>query len=328
MTDAVEVRTGARLHFGLFGTSASIGRLGGIGMMIDRPGLVIRAWKSKHDSVDASAVLAQRVADIASQVQGRLSHREFSPGAHGPLPRLTIQVKEAIPPHRGFGSGTQLTFAVAAAMTAALDVAITCLRDEAFGRGERSAVGTVGFFEGGFIVDPGSHQSLRSGEEVQRFAVPEAWRCVVVDPCGPAGPSGGGEAAGFQSLKAIPYEDTKRLIDLVRHEIVTGLAQAEFDRFARGVADFNALVGEHFAPAQGGVYAHPLIRELVRELQHTPCRYLAQSSWGPAAVVFCENAESANELVDRLRGSLSAGKADVFVARPRNRGAEILTTDE
>ncbi len=45
-------------------------------------------------------------------------------------------------------------------------------------------------------------------------------------------------------------------------------------------------------------------------------------------MVFCENAESANELVDRLRRSLPDEKADLFVARPLNRGAEILTANE
>jgi len=319
MTQVIEVRTGARLHFGLFATTPDDGTFGGIGMMIDRPGFLIRSWQSAEDGVSAPPTLARRVHDVVTQVRSRLPSEDMR---RKPLTSVTVHVEKCIPPHRGFGSGTQLTFAVAAAVTAALDVSPSFLRGETFGRGERSGVGTVGFSKGGFLVDRGSRRQLEPG--VTSYTVPEGWRFVVVDPRGPCGPSGSTEAAGFRSLSAMPAEMTDLLFYIVVEAVQPGLEGGDFVRFAGGVMEFNRLVGRHFAPAQGGIYAHPLIRDLAERLTHTDWPHVAQSSWGPAAVVLCEDANSADRLVVHLAQTLPADSADVFIARPLNRGAEVV----
>lgn len=328
MNRVIEVRTGARLHFGLLATAPGDGPFGGIGMMVDRPGCVVQAWQSTADVVHAPAEYAARIEDVVRRVRRGLRNADTRIQVHEPSAPLTIRVKEFIPPHRGFGSGTQLAFAVATAMMQAIKVCPTIVLTDQLGRGGRSGVGTVGFREGGFIIDagPGKVPGLEPG--VTRFDVPEEWRFVVVDPQGPAGPSGKSEAAGFQSLPAMPAHMPDALVDLINQAILPGLAERDFLRFGTGVADFNRLVGGHFAPAQGGIYAHPLIRDLACQLQRTRWRHLAQSSWGPATVAICENEESASALTDHLSRTLSHTAANVFVARPLNRAAEVTTIDE
>ena len=324
MTSIVEIRTGARLHFGLFTTDSEGGPFGGIGMMIDRPGFVLQCCEAEEDNIDCPPELSDRVAQIVGHVRRRVLNRQLRPESRETLPPVAIHVESVIPPHRGFGSGTQFTFAIATAMAAVLDIPSSSLRSERLGRGERSAVGTLGFFEGGFLVDRGACQAPAPGQVVKSYAVPEGWRIVVIDPRGRGGPHGSSEVAGFQSLPAMPRDVTNRLFGLVEESILPGLERVEHDRFARGVAEFNQLVGQHFAPAQGGIYAQPLIRGLVEQLGGTNWPFVAQSSWGPAAAVFCENADSAHGLTEHLNRILPAGAAEVFIARPLNRGAEVV----
>ncbi len=314
----VEVRTGARLHFGLFGTSGSEGsRIGGIGLMIDRPGVVVRAENSATDTVSGPEPAASRAAEFLDRLSTDPGLHRRREGRH-----VAIQVAAEIPPHRGFGSGTQLALAVAECVSALLEIAAPV--GDTLGRGKRSAVGSTGFYRGGFIADLPETAS-GAAQCLLRRPVPAAWRFVIVDPAGAAGPSGSAETAGFEALPPIASACSASLRELVLARILPALEVADFKAFASGVAAFNRLVGEHFAPTQGGVYAHPLIRDLSQALADTEWPHLAQSSWGPAAAVFCENQESAEALLPFVRDRFSTADANIFIAEPMNHGAVIDT---
>ena len=321
-----EVRTGARLHFGLLATSAEQGRPGGIGMMIDRHGFVLRARLAEQDSIIADAATAVRVRRFLDRLRTGL---EPWPDAAGQ--RYRIEVDEVIPPHRGFGSGTQLAFAMASATAKLLGfkaVPLKCLD-----RGTRSLVGGLGFSRGGFVIDAGEGAAAGLSAAIEATApcqfgghvlsVPEDWRFVIIDPTTQSGISGVEEESAFAGLNAFPAATSEKLARLITEAIVPGLSRKEFERFAAGVSEFNRLVGEQFAPAQRGVYAHPLIRELSKRLGESDWPYLAQSSWGPAATVFCESEVSAAALCRFLSDCLPADAARIFVAAPRNRGADV-----
>ncbi|MGC1275085.1 MAG: hypothetical protein WBC44_15375 [Planctomycetaceae bacterium] len=323
MTRVVEVRTGARLHFGLFATTPGDGPFGGIGMMIDRPRFALQAWRSQRDQVIGPMPISDRVAEFVARVRLGMRRPAVRYQVEQPSAPVAIRVAEVIPSHRGFGSGTQLAYAVAAVVGRVLDVWPPFMPDHELGRGKRSAVGTRGFQEGGFVVDAGIRRRAGLETGVACRKVPSEWRFVVVDPQGRVGPSGMAETSGFAALPPMPRNMPQLLLDLVATTILPGLDDADFLRFARGVAEFNRLVGEHFAPVQGGVYAHPLIRELSQRLAETSWPHLAQSSWGPAAVVFCESDESARTLVAFLGRQITPDQASVFVAAAKNDGAEI-----
>ena len=322
----VEIRTGARLHFGLLATGRSAGGLGGVGMMVDRPWSVVRV----RSGVAADSVKGPR--EVVGRVQGVLAAlRENCPEGQGGR-FFEIEVLETIPGHRGFGSGTQLALAVARATTAA--DAEWKPGDLAPGRGRRSRVGMTGFFEGGLIVDAGPfgdrlrtpHADAESSG-LLGLSVPAAWRVVLVVPSGTEGCSGAAEGAAFDRVGASAPETERRLLGLVEESIIPGVEGGDFVAFASGIAEFNRVVGEHFAPVQGGVYSHPLVRGLGRILAGSDWPYFAQSSWGPAAAIFCESEASAEALEAFLRERLSSTEAEVFVAGPLNRGASVAVID-
>ncbi len=71
-------------------------------------------------------------------------------------PNVHINVKEAIPPHIGLGSGTQLSLAIAVALAKVFKVqASTQELTVAMNRARRTGVGTAIFEKGGFVVDGG-----------------------------------------------------------------------------------------------------------------------------------------------------------------------------
>lgn len=319
MTAAVEVRTGARLHFGLFGTRSEQGRLGGIGMMIDRPGFAIQVRRSDQDIVDAPPDLRPRVRKSLEQIRSIESSRHPA----RPL-AVHVLVNETIPQHHGFGSGTQLSLAVAAAF-ACLHRTPSVDYDQ-LGRGTRSLVGTFGFYQGGFILDLGE-AAPRFEPQTFGKTTRNTWRLILVDPATCDTVSGPTECDAFAALPPMPPGIADRLASLATDMIVPALETSDFQAFASAVSEFNRLVGEHFAPVQGGVYAHPLIRELARTLADTDWPYLAQSSWGPAAAVFCESEASAEALQRFLGERIAPGEAHLFIAAPLNRGAEVTTIE-
>src|SRR4051794_15902889 len=92
----IRVTTGSRLHFGLIGLGADAPRrFGGVGLMVERPGLSLRAEDAAEWS--ASGPLAERALGFA---------RRFAANVGSDRPqRLTVE--QAPPEHVGLGTGTQ-----------------------------------------------------------------------------------------------------------------------------------------------------------------------------------------------------------------------------
>ncbi len=308
----MEVRTGARLHFGPLASGAESGRcFGGIGMMIDAPAIAFRVVE--HE--------VERYVGCSSETSERIRRlREAHPTTEPPL---SWEFDTAPVEHSGFGTGTQLSLAVASVLAQReggprpplAEIARRC------GRGRRSAIGLHGFAHGGFLVDAGQAGQGTLGELAVRVPVPEAWRVVILRPrdFGP-GLSGAKELAAFAALKPMAPALTDRLCRLTLMEILPALPAGDCPAFGRAVAEYGRIIGDYFSPVQGGVYAAPQVRELV---QHWPAlgEKLVQSSWGPAVVMFTASEAEANETLQRLRERIDSTSWIIDVAAPLNQGA-------
>ena len=138
---------------------------------------------------------------------------------------------------------------------------------------------------------------------------------------GSASPSGG--RTRVQSMSA----SLKALLDQAPNarQVFPHLAalEADFDTCGESLFEFGRLVGEYFAPAQGGTYSTPQIRNLVQHLRCQGVRGVGQSSWGPAVFALVENERRALSLAARIQEQLGIAPGDVVVAKPQNRGAEV-----
>jgi beta-ribofuranosylaminobenzene 5'-phosphate synthase len=302
----VRVEAPARLHMGMLDASGEgPRRFGGIGVAVTRPAAVVEASEAR--SLDVEGPDAERAAAVAEGVGG---------GAR-------IRVVEAIPPHAGLGSGTKLALAVTAAVCA--------LRGETpapealarmAGRGARSAVGLWTFALGGFVVEGGRrHGSEEPAPLLVRHAMPDDWRCVLAIPAADAGLSGTEEVAAFAELRPDPARSA-RIAQIVITGLLPALVERDVAEFGAALTELQRLVGDSFAPVQGGTF-HPRAAPLVDALLRLGAAGAGQSSWGPAVYGIAGGEEEARSIADALRDELPAGGGEVEVVRFDNRGALV-----
>jgi beta-RFAP synthase len=326
----IRVTAPTRLHFGLLSLPADgetawpdrhgqpalpPRRFGGVGLMVEEPALRLRVEPAAAWS--AEGPMAERALAFARRFAATLSPQ-----------RLTL---EAAPPeHCGLGSGTQLGLAVARALGVAAGLPNLEAGELAaqVGRGLRSALGIHGFAHGGFLVEAGKRAEDGVAPLLVRLPFPEAWRVVIVIPPAEPGLHGQREREAFRELSAhpMPADTTAALCRLVLLGMLPALIERDVDAFGEALYDFNARVGETFAPVQGGTYASSAVSELVAAVRRLGVRGVGQSSWGPAVFAVIADEEQANDLARRLRRNLAPGNTAVFVTRGCKHGAEVSTS--
>jgi beta-RFAP synthase len=322
----IRVAAPSRLHFGLMGPLAGAPglcgprRFGSVGLMIEAPGIRLRAEPAT--SWSAEGPLAERALAFARSF-AQPPPPDRAPA--GPRP-ARLHVEQAVPEHAGLGSGTQLALAVARALSLvwgwpALDAVELARR---VGRGRRSALGVHGFEHGGFLVDGGKGATEALAPLLVRAPFPEPWRVVVALPPGVSGLHGPGEHHAFAELAGQPADPprTDALCRLVLLGMLPALAEHDLEAFGEAVHEFNARAGEVFAPIQGGIYAGPLVAEVVAFVRRQGVRGAGQSSWGPAVFALAGDEERAADLARRLGERFGwQAPGQVLVTRASERGA-------
>ena len=354
---SIEVITGARLHAGLFSTEVNIRRpgsesirifpcpspdkepssgesashsmfrrhraFGGVGMMVTSPRFRVVLERS-HSQTDEYAGLGRyrhRVLRVMETL--RASCRD---GCQPPPCRVVV--REGIPPHVGLGSGTQLALAVAAGMVSLaeseVDSMALALR---VGRAQRCAVGTLGFANGGFVIDHGESLDDSYGSAAQHASLCDEWRLVLVRLQDEAGIAGTAERYAFASREPMSEPLMRRLRSLASDEMLPAVRSCDCEGFGEAMFVLNRLVGEYFAPVQGGIYASRQIEEMVNFLRDLGVHGVGQSSWGPTVFAVCPDSSTSEELVLAIRSDSRWADWSVETALPKNGGVQIAWND-
>ena len=323
----VTVQACSRLHFGLLnpggGGDAEARHFGGVGLMIERPGLRLHVrasstWSAVGPLAERALAFAQRFVQNCRREEGE---RDWSP--------RHLSIEQAAPEHAGLGTGTQLGLSVARALAVSWGLECdlpTLVRRVS--RGRRSALGAHGFQQGGLLVESGKYSAEQLAPLVSRLAFPEAWRLVLVLPAaedGSAGLHGTHEVEAFARLAAGPAEPGRidTLCRLVLLGLLPALVERDLDSFGETLYEFNARVGEAFAPVQGGVYASPRVAEMVAFLRGLGVRGVGQSSWGPTVFAVAADEDHARHLAARLRQHFALHDETVLVTSACNHGASV-----
>jgi beta-RFAP synthase len=315
----------SRLHFGLLslpadgpehwpgvdgGRGLPVRHYGGVGLMIDRPGLAVRVEPSVEWS--ASGPLAERALDFAQRFIGSLTdceHRTFR-----------VAVEHAPAEHIGLGVGTQLGLAVAKALAVATGHREWSTTELAVrvGRGERSAIGVHGFDCGGLIVEGGKLGGEPVSPLVGRFDSPAQWAVLLFTPAGESNWHGGRERLAFARLERDPrpIDEIGALCRVVLTGLLPALASADLDAFGEAVYELNARAGDAFAAVQGGRYGSRAAAECVARLRTSGVKAVGQSSWGPTVFAVVPHDE-----VDRAMGVI----ADVPATRAHGSNGAVVS---
>ncbi|WP_404309922.1 beta-ribofuranosylaminobenzene 5'-phosphate synthase [Neorhodopirellula lusitana] len=310
MIQVVRVTTGARLHFGLLDVAAPFG---GCGVMVDHPETIVEVEPSDQFRLIGSPRDVERHTDRVRAIAGRLASLEKS-STESRLPAVQVRLVQVAPPHTGLGSGTQLSLAVTEAIVRTLSMSSP--EEEGFqerlihaaDRGLRSAVGTYGYFHGGFLAEGFDAKASGALNALDvRMPLPDEWCAVVLLPCldeQQGATSAEGEiddsvcVSGLQEQQKFDQLPATRIQrDVLRSilvdQIVPAIRTAEFGEFADAVTAYNRASGELFASVQGGAYNGPEITAVIEDLIESGQRGVGQSSWGPGVFAWFEKSDQA-----------------------------------
>jgi beta-ribofuranosylaminobenzene 5'-phosphate synthase len=322
-----------RLHLGFLDPAGTQGRpFGSLGLVIEGFETVVELLEADADSVTGMTPAA--MAEV-SRARAHLARLREHTGCRG---ALALRLLRVLPAHAGFGSGTQLALAIGRAFAHWFGLQV----DNAtlagwLGRGQRSGIGIAGFDHGGLLLDGGPGADGTPAPLLARLPLPSAWRVLVVQDTTQQGLSGAHEKQAIAALPPLPQSVAADICHQVLMRVLPGAASADFVAFAAGVTQVQALLGSHFAPAQGGsAYTSAAVGELVQWIAGA-CRSgaavgdaaqqgaaVGQSSWGPTAFVILPTAAAAEaaEQAARAAGLVRAGLS-LQIVRARNHGAVL-----
>ncbi len=340
----ITVQTASRLHFGLLSfpceywpnhlgqVAVPARRFGGVGLMLESPGIALRFRPSNTWS--AHGPLAERAQAFACNFvscMGTVDHVFSGTLRKLMSPPQEIIVERSTPEHAGLGTGTQLGLAVARGLSEAWKLPVEALDMFLGVRGlGRSALGFHGFFHGGFLVEAGQKSQPIISPLVARLPFPETWRIVLVISPGSPGLHGSEEREAFQQLLAegVPMAQIERLCRLTLLGLLPALIELDFKGFGEALFEFNSLAGQAFAKFQGGTYASARIAELIQYIRNQGIPGAGQSSWGPTVFAVTEHESQANDLVRKVREKFSLQKHEVVVTAASNQGAKVSVIRE
>lgn len=316
MSASVRITAPSRIHFGLLSLRSSENhpderRFGGAGVMVDQPNTEIVVCKAEKTTV--SGPLSERV------------HRfiELWAESTGIAPAVDCRVLSNSPEHVGLGLGTQLGLSLAWALDSLYGREDIELEERALsvGRGNRSAVGTYGFRDGGLIIDAGKtrHQSL--GELRERIELPEDWCLLLARPEGRVGLAGQDEVTAFDTLPSVSDELHTILRRELHDRLVPAARSGDFETFAESVYQYGYSAGECFSANQGGPFTSPDIAEFVDYCRDVGVPGVGQSSWGPTVFGWFPHRAAAESFISNHLGNFANFQANAVVTSISRRGA-------
>ena len=307
-----DIVAAARLHLGFLDLNGGLGRrFGSIGLAIDAPMLRLGLRRS-HRPIVEGPEQARAAAWLAA-----LERHLHLPGPH------ELRIHEAIPPHAGLGSGTQLALALGAALRRLHRLPADPPADATLlGRGMRSGIGIALFCTGGLVVDGGHRTPEGLPPVVARLEMPQAWRVVLVIDRHGEGLSGAAERAAFAALPPMRETMAAAICRTVLMQALPALAEEDVAAFGAAIASVQAVLGEYFAPAQGGAFTSRRVGAALTGLAEAGAVGIGQSSWGPTGFAFLPNAAEAARVVAAVKASGRADRVEIRVCRALNHGVQ------
>ena len=136
---------------------------------------------------------------------------------------------------------------------------------------------------------------------------------------------GADEDKVFRTFPQFPEASAAHLCRLVLMNLMPALVEADVQEFGKAVSEVQRMVGDHFAPAQGGRYASHKVSEVLAWLESQGVNCVGQSSWGPTGFAVVDSEISADSLLREVEARWAADSALRFkICAARNRGGEVL----
>jgi beta-RFAP synthase len=193
-------------------------------------------------------------------------------------------------------------------------------------RGARSGLGAGLFTRGGLIVDGGRGAGTITPPVISHLPFPPRWRILLVSDPAAVGLHGAEERKAFAELPPFSEADAGRLCRLVLMQALPAAAEADFAGFGAAITQIQAIVGDYFAPAQGGRrFTSAAVEALLAQLVREGAAGIGQTSWGPTGFAFTPDEEEARRLAARVQDAAKASGLKVSIVAGLDQGAKIDT---
>ena len=296
----VRVSAPARLHLGFLDLNGQTGRkFGSIGLAI----------RSHQTKIEVKLAPITTVINTTSSPQINIKAKSLidkfytSLGQHIPAEQqgIHLSVIQCIPEHAGLGSGTQLALTIGTALCRLHKIAASTADIAAqLGRGSRSGIGIATFDSGGFIVDGGLGKQSASPPLLAHYNFPEHWRIVLINDPDCQGVHGEQELSAFNDLPPFPLLSSQAICHQTLMKLLPALVEQEIEPFGQALTEIQILIGDHFAPVQGGRCTSQRVERVLNYAQQLGHTGIAQSSWGPTGCIFVESDDVAKQLTHQL----------------------------
>src|SRR5487761_1905334 len=315
--NGIIVEAPARLHFGFLDMHGGLQRrFSSLGLTLDGVSTVLRMTPSEHPEVIGPQ--ASRVLPLLQKL-----HDHFGFDCN-----VSVTVSAAIPEHAGLGSGTQLALALGVARSLLAGQPLNARQvAQALDRGNRSGIGVAAFEVGGFLLDGGRGLLDAPPPLISRLEFPVDWRVILILDPHQQGVHGVAETQAFAELPPFPERLAAQLCRQMLMQVLPALAEQDLATFGHAIRDIQHVVGDHFAPAQGGRYTSPAVAHALLLLESFGVTCVGQSSWGPTGFAVVASDSAAQSLIQNLQYALPTDSSLILQAvRARNRGGDVIPT--
>ncbi len=333
----IRITTPCRIHLSLIDENGYTGRVdGGIGLMLDRPNVIFEATNHAEEfKIEAHKYYRESIEVINEQASKIF--KEFNINNKN----FHFNLKRYFPSHVGLGSKTQLSLAIAVAITKLKNIkpsleSLTRLVN----RGGTSGIGWRGFEQGGFIVDAGHDFGKGKEKEtflpssaskdanpaltILRYPIPEHWRFVLVIPNVKKGAFGDEEVSIFQSHAPIPKEEVNEVSHQILMKIVPGIIKKDLECFGEGLKRIQSIGFKKIEIS----LQHEIVKKTLAFFEEYGVKAFGMSSFGPSVIGIVETDEDANKLLKAVQMSFNSMGGHIYLCKPNNSGAKIEFVDE
>ncbi len=317
----VTIKTPSRIHLGLIDLDGGLGRIyGSIGLALDNPSIILEAKES--DTLQIIGADSERVKAMV----------EMFSQAYNIDPLAEINVTQIIPEHVGLGSGTQLSLAVASALSHINRLSVD-IRELAASmkRGQISGIGTESFRKGGFVIDSGKKVNSVEGIPlpIYRINFPEDWTFILAIPSVEKGLSGKEEESAFEKISPKSSKIAKNICRLLQMKMLPALVEKDIAIFGQSLMEVDKEVGLYFKEVQNGIYKEPLTQRLIDCMIDAGSYGAGQSSWGPVVYGLIDDAgaQKLESAVDSFLGENNLN-GTVIRTHANNQGAKISIIED
>ena len=334
----IRITTPCRIHLSLIDENGYTGRVdGGFGLMLDRPNVIFEATNHAEEfKIEAHKYYRESIEVINEQASKifkafNISNKNFH-----------FNLKRYFPSHVGLGSKTQLSLAIAVAITKLKNINNIPLKEltRLVNRGGTSGIGWRGFENGGFIIDAG-HEFGKGKEKetflpssaskeanpaltILRHPIPEHWRFALVIPNVKKGAYGDEEISIFQKHAPIPKEEVNEVSHQILMKIVPGIIKQDLECFGEGLKRIQNI---GFKKVEISLQ-HEIVKNTLTFFERYGVKAFGMSSFGPSVIGIVESDEEANNLLKAVQLHLNGNGAHIYLCKPNNFGAKIEFVDE